>query len=618
VTVTTTDQYVPPSRRDLALAYAARGWHVFPCAAGGKTPLTRNGFKDATTDPAIIAEWWKAEHNIGIACGPAGLLILDEDRFNALQAYAERHGHTIPPTYTVKTSKGRHYYFAMPAGANLGNAPGVFKEWGIDVRGVGGYVIAAGSRHETGALYEVEDDREPAPLPDWVINAIGTKPQPKTATTADALPDGEPKTVTRAYVETAVNNELAELARHTTPDTDRNEQLNISAGNIAKYFHTGVPDEEDMRAKLTEIALEIGLDPGEIPGTIRSAFRHGKDNPKPVRVVPDLILFPGERDEPSAEDDDGDSKPINWHELWADESEEEWFVEPLISARRMVALYSPPKAGKSLLMLEIAAALAAGRVVLGQPATQVRRRHVLYVDFENDPQGDIKPRLQDMGYGPDDLDYLHYLLFPTLEALDSPAGGKRLLRYAQRWKVELVVIDTVSRTVDGDENSNDTWTRFYRHSGLLLKKAGIACLRLDHTGKDESKGMRGGSAKYGDVDAVWRLREVTKDEVYVLELTDSRMRVTERMLTLHRETEPLHHRVAARAKLDAFEAKVAEVVELCEKAGLKPDAGRPAVRGTLTEHERKASNDVINAAIRRRKLSAGLPDSDQLDDHEAA
>ena len=35
-------------------------------------------------------------------------------------------------------------------------------------------------------------------------------------------------------------------------------------------------------------------------------------------------------------------------------------------------------------------------------------------------------------------------------------------------------------------------------------------VRLDHTGKDQTKGQRGGSAKYGDVDAVWKLTEVVK------------------------------------------------------------------------------------------------------------
>ena len=42
---------------DWALAYAAHGLAVFPVKAD-KTPLTPNGFKDASTDPAVIEDWW--------------------------------------------------------------------------------------------------------------------------------------------------------------------------------------------------------------------------------------------------------------------------------------------------------------------------------------------------------------------------------------------------------------------------------------------------------------------------------------------------------------------------------------------------------------------------------
>ena len=38
----------------LALCLANRGWQVFPCHPDTKAPLTRNGFKDATSDPDKI------------------------------------------------------------------------------------------------------------------------------------------------------------------------------------------------------------------------------------------------------------------------------------------------------------------------------------------------------------------------------------------------------------------------------------------------------------------------------------------------------------------------------------------------------------------------------------
>jgi len=73
--------------------------------------------------------------------------------------------------------------------------------------------------------------------------------------------------------------------------------------------------------------------------------------------------------------------PLDWHELWnAARSEPEWLCQPLLEAGRVVALFSPAKTGKSLLTLEIAAALAAGRPVLDNPAQHPMR--VLYVDLE--------------------------------------------------------------------------------------------------------------------------------------------------------------------------------------------------------------------------------------------
>ena len=41
-----------------ALAYARRGWPVFPCLPGQKVPATRHGYTDATTDEQQITGWF--------------------------------------------------------------------------------------------------------------------------------------------------------------------------------------------------------------------------------------------------------------------------------------------------------------------------------------------------------------------------------------------------------------------------------------------------------------------------------------------------------------------------------------------------------------------------------
>jgi len=94
---------------ELALSYAARGWHVFPCVPRTKEPLTKHGWQDATTDTQQITAWWTAhpDANLGIACGASGLVVLDVDHGLASDADAifwmGKAG--MPATYVVRTGR---------------------------------------------------------------------------------------------------------------------------------------------------------------------------------------------------------------------------------------------------------------------------------------------------------------------------------------------------------------------------------------------------------------------------------------------------------------------------------------------------------------------------------
>jgi len=146
------------------------------CTQRGKHPATKWS-ATATTDPETIVSWFAGtSRNVGVACKPSGLLVVDEDAPGGFGRFVESVGQAIPDTFTVTTGKGKHYYFTAPSGVVLGNRTGTMSGYGVDVRGGeghGGYVVAPGSLHASGVLYEPEDASVLAlPAPTWLVDAL--------------------------------------------------------------------------------------------------------------------------------------------------------------------------------------------------------------------------------------------------------------------------------------------------------------------------------------------------------------------------------------------------------------------------------------------------------------
>lgn len=171
-----------------ALDHAARGWPVFPCNPETKRPLTEHGFKDASTNPAVIANWWKRWPSamIAVPTGEAiGAWVLDVDDPAAFEAGCEI---ALPSTRRGNTGKGYHLYFEWDPTTPIINAQRTSKGWGIpglpgaDVRGQGGYVIVPPSIHPSGKPYAwaSEEDLSEAPpeLVKMICNRKPEKPAP--------------------------------------------------------------------------------------------------------------------------------------------------------------------------------------------------------------------------------------------------------------------------------------------------------------------------------------------------------------------------------------------------------------------------------------------------------
>ncbi|MFE6849757.1 bifunctional DNA primase/polymerase [Streptomyces sp. NPDC057674] len=294
-----------PALLRAALAAAERGWPVFPlrpgdkrpaghperdcprtgrCADGHRTPEQR-----ATLDPAHITTCWQAApYNVGIATGPARLVVVDldipkddidtaptewagmADGLDVFAALCERAGERLPTeTYTVRTRRGgQHLYFTAPEGKTLRSTGGTLG-WKVDTRAWGGYVVAAGST-VGGAPYEIIHDGPTAPLPAWLSDLLTPKPAPAPMPLAELSARMRNAT---AYSTTALRGELEKVL--SAREGGRNRSVYFAAYALARLVRTGDLTESAVTTELMSAGQSIGLAAGECRTAIRSGLVRG-------------------------------------------------------------------------------------------------------------------------------------------------------------------------------------------------------------------------------------------------------------------------------------------------------------------------------------------------------
>jgi bifunctional DNA primase/polymerase-like protein len=285
-----------PTELEAALEYARKGLPVFPCNPLDKSPLTPNGFKDATRDETQIRAWWTRWPNamIGAPTGPlSGAWVVDPDidpvkQFDGpamLAKLTARYG-PLPQTLTSITPRGgNHLYFAWDANIEIRNSESKIAP-GIDVRGNGGYVCLPPSRSANGGMYQWDPNspKTIAPAPPWLITLAKAKKA-------------------SAYAKAALDRECKGVA--ATLPGKRNSALNKAAFNLGQLIGGGALDEEEVRDRLFEAAEICGLvaDDGAAAAhaTISSGITAGRQQPRtrpqPVSQTgarPTVLLADGE------------------------------------------------------------------------------------------------------------------------------------------------------------------------------------------------------------------------------------------------------------------------------------------------------------------------------------
>ena len=486
-----------------ALRYAELGYRVFPCAPGGKAPLTEHGFHDATSDAEQIERWWMQHPNANIGIPTEGLIVIDIDGDgNTWPGDPERSASLAQTGAMSLTPRGgRHYLFRRPAG----------KSWRctesrlalhVDTRTDGGYILVPPSTVE-GRAYrwapglELDDppDRLPEPPP-WLIREL------------DGLAHG---TLTLAHV--AAGCDVA----NQIPTGQRNATLTRLAGTMRRV---GMTRSEILAAlcQVNDDRCRPRLDLVEVERIATSVARY-----EPDQIA--TALAEG-----------------HWDQLM------QWQAPPLVpvSLADLVARYpdlrppvihgllrrgetmnviSAPKMKKSWLVTDLALAVATGRPWLDTFETD--QGDVLIIDNElhSETSANRIPRVaaaRQIGLG--DVGQRVFVQNLRGHWQDIFSLGP-YFRSLEPGRFRVIILDAMYRFMprEMDENDNGTMANVYNAIDRYADLLGCCFVLIHHTSKGNQSGKAitdvgaGAGSQSRATDTHLVLRPHEEDDVVVLE-----------------------------------------------------------------------------------------------------
>ncbi|MBX9427537.1 bifunctional DNA primase/polymerase (plasmid) [Streptomyces lateritius] len=259
-----------------------------------------HGFHAATTDLDTIKHWWKTQPDfgVGVACGPARLVVIDVDAhtttlparerllpgipvhdavdltglqsgFDTLALLAAHRNRPNPcadtTTLRVRTpSGGMHIWYRAPRSgptfrSSSGSSNKTALAWQVDIRAANGYIVAPGTRTQAGTYTALPGARQPAPLPLWLMaeltrtgHSLATVPSP-----APTVPSPRPRTPRPTQNGQRVLASLLEEIRACVASpsgmafTEKLNRAAFTAGGLAQAGHL---DEAECRDVLLRAA----------------------------------------------------------------------------------------------------------------------------------------------------------------------------------------------------------------------------------------------------------------------------------------------------------------------------------------------------------------------------
>ena len=501
---------MPQTMLDHALAYAKRGFPVFPCDRN-KQPigsLVENGVLDATTDARRIERWWTSvpNANIGLDLAGAGLMAVDFDPGSDMDQ-ASRDLGGLPKTGLVqKTPRGgTHLLYTIDDGEAVANSVGKVSPH-VDIRGLNGYILLAPSRTEDG-VYTWDQEGKPKRRTDEMVRICNVARQKDKDRDVWLIEPDLPENIRAATdwlkhkAKIAVEGEGGDHMAYATCAHMKSFGISedLAFDLVVEHWNPRCDppwsaDEMDhLRTKMVN-AYEYNTSP---PGNITKAYKVAKAK---------LDFKPRERALPSGREVTSGRFRFTDRQGMEHIRPPAWLIPDFIPQGAYVVLFGAPGTFKSFLALDIALSVACGSVA--KPTDELwptvnGKGPVVYCLGEGRPEFNKRVRAWEEQYLDGDKAPNIIMADPVpLVSEDLEPFIDGILQLAPEGAA-LTVIDTAGRAMQGlNENAQEHASKLTAMAERLQKELGGAVLVLHHSGHGEGSRAKGSMEFYGAPDTV--------------------------------------------------------------------------------------------------------------------
>lgn len=443
-------------------------------AGSGKKPRLPVDWRVvATRNPEIIDQWFRdyPRTNYGCVMGE-GVVVVDCDSQEAMEifliAWQDEEQYWLE-TFHVNTAQGAHFYF-------LGDSATYKPTQKVDLKGRGGYVVGPGSRSWNGSYYEPQ-------LPQDQLSMVDLPPWLGKAATNRAETDDEGSVL-------------------VIRDGDRNNGLTKVAGHFRRMGLDAATTRELLRV-VNDRVCETPLDAVELETTLFSSLGKWAAGTLVDDEIAASVLF---KDDLAGE---------QFFRMWNDRELDpppRWLYKDLIPEQGLVQLFGASYSGKTFVAIDMALSVCNGRPWFGFEHTgREEKDHAIY--FLAEGTFDFKQRVKAWCSARDGRDQRLITVENHIIDLGTRDGWKRVgqevmqdPRVQEVWdRVGLVVLDTQSLLLFGDENSNTEMNRAMGTLKTVAKTIGCPVVLVHHTGTGNVDRARGASSIFAAMDTVVKI-----------------------------------------------------------------------------------------------------------------